>query len=76
MSREKLEDSLKGRGYVLDPCASTATHICYKKPSGIPRSRAVVFVKRDGTEVQCGETLLSAEPSESFYKALMGDFFL
>lgn len=75
MSRDRLEQALAGRGYVHDAESSTATHVCYRKPSGVPKRRAVVFVKRDGTEVQCGETLLSAEPCPQFYSALMGDYF-
>lgn len=73
--RQKIEQALVGRGYVADHKASTATHICYRKPSGVPKSRAVVFMKRDGSEVQCGETLLTAEPSPQFLKVLAGDFF-
>lgn len=75
MSRDRLEHALAGRGYEHDHKASTGTHICYRKPSGIPKSRAVVFVKRDGSAVLCGPSLLSAEPSPEFYSALMGDFF-
>lgn len=74
MSREKLKNALLGRGYEVDHKHSTSKHVCYRKPSGVPKSRAIVFVKRDGTGVLCGETLLTAEPSEPFYRALMGDF--
>lgn len=74
MSREQLKNALIGRGYEVDTAHSTSKHVCYRKPSGIPKSRAVVFVKRDGTGVLCGPTLLSAEPSEAFYRALMGDY--
>lgn len=74
MSRDRLEHALAGRGYVHDHEASTATHVCYRKPSGVPKSRAVVFVKRDGSAVLTGPTLLSAEPNAPFYSALLGDF--
>lgn len=76
MSRDRLEHSLCGRGYVHVADQSTASHVCYRKPSGVPKSRAVVFVKRDGSSVLCGPTLLTAEPCPEFYSALMGDFHL
>lgn len=76
MSRQQLKDALTGRGYVVDHEHSTSKHVCYRKPSGLPKRRAIVFVKRDGTGVLCGPSLLTAEPSPEFYKALMGDYRL
>lgn len=74
MSRDRLEQALVGRGYVVDNECSTSGHVCFRKPSGFPPSRAVVFLKRDGSMVNCGPTLLSAEPCPEFYSALMGDY--
>lgn len=74
MSREKFKNALLMRGYVVDTAHSTSKHVCYRKPSGVPKSRAIVFVKRDGTGVLCGPTLLTAEPNEPFMKALLGDY--
>lgn len=74
MSRDRLEQALAGRGYVHDHKANTGSHVCYRKPSGLPKSRAVVFVKRDGSMVACGPSLLTAEPCPEFYNALLGDY--
>lgn len=71
MSRVQLETSLARRGYEFVREHSTASHLCYRKPSGVPESRAVVFVKRDGSMVSCGKTLLTAEPNPEFYNRLM-----
>lgn len=76
MSRDRLEHALAGRGYVHEAKYNTGGHICYRKPSGVPKSRAVVFVARNGSAVLCGPTLLTAEPCPEFYSALLGDFRL
>jgi hypothetical protein len=74
MSREKFKNALLGRGYEVDHKHSTSKHVCYRKPSGFPARRAIVFVKRDGSGVLCGPTLLTAEPCPEFEKALLGDY--
>lgn len=71
MSRVQLETALARRGYRFDAETSTGWHLCYRSKEKIRKSRAVVFVRRDGSMVSCGPTLLTADPCPEFYNLLM-----
>lgn len=74
MNLQDLKDALVCRGYALTNKNYTRGWLCYQKDGGVPRSRAVVWVNSSTRDVLCGETLLTAEPSPEFKKALLGEY--
>lgn len=70
MSRAAIEFALIQRGYKCSESNRTGHWLCYKKPNGLPKSRAVVWIKRDGLELMCGPTYLTAEPCPELLEIL------